>query len=780
MSIVNLRLLCNELVTAIKSGKVVFFVGAGISKPFPTLLPLGSELLSSIILSLGRGINILESYYCRPILDAILKGDKATRLEVILHIIENEIGDKGLDFLKIFERNYPNKNHFFLANCLRYGNIIVTTNFDNAIETACDKTGIKYFMCFEDKQFKQLKERPYVKSHIFKLHGTLKDQQGNHRIDTILLTLNQVGKGLAIEKAYLLEHFLKTYDFIFLGYSGLDDFDIHPKLLSTASPRQIFWVDYKNRKRLSAIEYKESAVKRIPKNNHLVTLLTQRKRATCIRGDTSKLINILWERLGFDNRSNDFSYAPTYKWVTMIEGWAQKIEEPIKVIIFGDIFEYQGYHDYAINCYELAEEKTHNFVLKARIHRKVGWALERKGEYNLALNHFSKAFDFVKNLPNTAEKLKTLYSLGWIMQRKGQYNDSVSFFTKALDEPESLQYGKEFIEIYNGLGATFWYMGKWERAIQTYKRNIELSVNIGDIESLARAYNNIGLVHWKKLTYEEAVDSFLKSLELYQKIGNLYGIGSCYGNLGIIYRHLGNCKKALKFQYKSAELHRLKGNLHNEAIAIDSVGNIYFDIGNMRKALDYYKKCRQILLRIGHPHNIAMIEHHIGKVYKEVGKLEESIALLRKSLRLAKRISASEIVCDISYDLAEAILKSSKNIRKALKHSFASLHLANKIGDQVRQGAAERLLAELYLAANNITEAEKHITTSVELLNNHIPLYEIGRSYLTLSKVLQAMGKTSEVQRYLTKSVEIFSNLDMKGDLKKALSIAHLVDQRNG
>jgi len=752
----NLRLLCNELVTAIKNGKIVFFVGAGISKPYPTLLPLGSELLSTIILSLGRGINVLENHYCDPILDAISRGDKATRLEVILHIIQNEIGDKALDLLKIFERNCPNKNHFFLANCLRYGNIIVTTNFDNAIENACDRMAIKYFTCFEDEQFKQLKERPYIKSHIFKLHGTLKDPQGNYRIDSILLTLSQVGKGLAIEKAYLLERLLKMYDFIFMGYSGLDDFDIYPKLLSTESSKHLFWVDHKNRKRLSVIEYKKSSARKVLKTHHIMTLLTQRQRATCIKGNTSKLIDILWEKLSFDDKSNDFSYAPTYNWVKMVEEWAEKIEEPNKLTIFGDIFEYQGYHDYAIDCYKLAERKTHYFVLKARIHRKIGWALERKGEYNVALHHFSKAFEFVKNSSDIAERLKTLYSLGWTMQRKGQYEDSLSFFTKALDEPENRQYKKELAEIYNGLGATFWYMGEWEKSIQTYKRSMELSVNIGDIESLARVYNNIGLAHWKKRTYEEAIDNFLKSLELYQKIGNLYGIGACYSNLGVIYRHLRNWKKALEFQHKSARFHRLSGNRHNEAVALDSIGNIYFDMGNMRRALDYYEKCRQILLRIGHPHNIAMIKHHIGKVYKELGKLEESIALLRESLRLAKQINASEVVCDISYDLAEAILKSSKNIHKALKHGFTSLHFANKLGDQVCQGAAERLLAELYLATNNITEAEKHITTSIELLDGQIPLHEIGRSYLTLSKVLQAKGETSEAQRYLTKSVEIF------------------------
>ena len=212
--------------------KMAFFVGAGISRP--SRLPLFKELSKKALRLITE--NRLPDTEYEFLSENI-------RPEVIFQMAVSELGTKVLCdiIVKGFCGHRPNPNHFFLAEAIRMGNWVFTTNYDDLIEQACGEKGVTYERCTHESHFEKFVKK-YIKtggklpSALFKLHGSMED------LNTIQASLRQVGRGLSEFKRELLAYFLQNFDFCFLGCSCLDDFSVYPILLNTESEKYIYWL----------------------------------------------------------------------------------------------------------------------------------------------------------------------------------------------------------------------------------------------------------------------------------------------------------------------------------------------------------------------------------------------------------------------------------------------------------------------------------------------------------------------------------------------------------
>lgn len=340
----------SELNRLIKEGEIAFFVGAGISKDPPSNLLLGDELKNKTISAFCRDTPKNER-------KEILESTKNLRPEVILQIIHNEIGNGALDILDVLKSDNPNQNHFFLAKAMNYGNTVITTNFDNLIECAYIREGFEPSVYFDDEGFKKWFEnkKDNKKGGIFKIHGTLEEihvtSEGierKNRKDTIIATLNQVGKGLSKAKAKVLEHFFKKKDMVFIGYSGLDDFDIYPKMLQTESKKKIFWLDHVENAICEVISLHDIRKRR---SDHIDKLLASGSSGVRIVCDARKIMEDLWKGAGFDNfpsfKENVIDYTPYFT------EFAKDLSLYDKTSIIAHIFDYSDEWDKAIEKYNI-------------------------------------------------------------------------------------------------------------------------------------------------------------------------------------------------------------------------------------------------------------------------------------------------------------------------------------------------------------------------------------------------------------------------------------------
>lgn len=233
-----------QLAECLSNGPIALFVGSGISVDAPSCLPNGDQLRDSIFDCLIAEQGLPE----RLILEA-REATSRMRLEVFLNIFYEWRGsDESGSSLDFMLRAVPNRNHYYIAHLVRTKWIkhIVTTNFDCLIEAALGGHPVPVAVYCSDTDFEHLTVDASCQG-IFKLHGSVLDGTGRSAMRTIKASITEIAAptGEGVKKSNILRHILENHTVIFLGYSGRDEFDIHPAIYGSR-PKQIIWVDHRS------------------------------------------------------------------------------------------------------------------------------------------------------------------------------------------------------------------------------------------------------------------------------------------------------------------------------------------------------------------------------------------------------------------------------------------------------------------------------------------------------------------------------------------------------
>lgn len=212
-------------------------VGAGISVPFPTCLPLTLEITKSIM--------ELDWFYGDekfPIEDEALINKIASkvRLEHLLSVFHEWKGHDPGKLIAQFGDAAPNFYHKKIAELAAQGMLkrIFTTNFDLCIKKALDEKGIQYQQLTDQEDYANLDEN---KLHVIKLHGTVMRTDSGYTTKGLIATLESFFKGMPNWRAMHFKSSIDMYGLVCLGYSGNDAFDITPIVRENPDQR-IVWL----------------------------------------------------------------------------------------------------------------------------------------------------------------------------------------------------------------------------------------------------------------------------------------------------------------------------------------------------------------------------------------------------------------------------------------------------------------------------------------------------------------------------------------------------------
>ena len=222
-----------ELIDRIKQTdpeKIVFWVGAGIDSNDPTGLPRAEPLVKEIMdLTCGEEIASKIFKICREL------NGRFPRLESIIEEIkrfESNLQSERADqtFLKGFEsflQAPPNVCHEVLAQYIRLGANVVTTNYGRTIPEALRQIDPKSDFCespYFDQSLGIYVYRSLKRNYgaVYHIHGVAND------LKTMGVSLSEVKTSLPKGfRKMVLEWINSGYTFIFLGYSCSDTLDVN-------------------------------------------------------------------------------------------------------------------------------------------------------------------------------------------------------------------------------------------------------------------------------------------------------------------------------------------------------------------------------------------------------------------------------------------------------------------------------------------------------------------------------------------------------------------------
>jgi len=366
-------------------GGTTVFAGAGIS--VSAGLPLGGELVQRYLRALGR--NAIGDV--RRLQNTLSSESSRLRPEMLFEFVLQQCGPSALAPLVGFLDAKPHMPHLFLAECLRHGNIVVTTNFDTLIEDACEELVVAYRVIGQRREFMKVAAEPVAAlgGSIIKLHGTL-ERGGPFGPDSPLVAaLSQVGGGLPPWKSKLLRTVLTNSPIIFVGYSGGDEFDILPVLLGTSARPAMFWCEH----RQGAWPPKSIQGHRVDRTHNLGKLTSTRAYGRQIIVDSDMLVNALCRPLGIKTA---LGFAkPLRSWQTKVMTWAQvDVSKYERSMMLGSALEHAGHAARAAIHYKAAARRAPRSILRSAAYEALGWVQnERLGQYVSAAASFQKALE---------------------------------------------------------------------------------------------------------------------------------------------------------------------------------------------------------------------------------------------------------------------------------------------------------------------------------------------------------------------------------------------------
>jgi len=557
----------------INSSKLAFFVGAGISvrSGIPNFQQLSKNVIRDITGDkIENGEAELLSQNLRP--------------EVILQIAVEELGSTVLRSLRTLISHKPNPNHFFLAEAIRLGNWVFTTNQDDLIEKAAEAMGINFQMCYEDSHFEEfekcLSAGENVEGCLFKLHGTIEtDKPFRQRFRTILMALRQVGRGLSEPKQRILSYFLQKFDFCFMGYSCQDDFSVTPVLMNTESEMNIFWLKYAGstidepisdrsiiQRQKEAEDSKSPGEERDWETVNVNNFLLKRDKAFKFIGDSSRFVeDIMCPAFGIDvgiTTSAEPAEGQDEEYVR----WAARIPGYKRNLIAGRL--YQSLYDLkkASNFYEQAANSTDEDEEKAIAQRRLGQIYlipsTQDGDER-AIEVFQEAINALDDPYKTACAKTDLSNA--IRRRKrfpeamNQIEEAKQMFENILasngNEEDNLAYAR----CLNILGLIHYSLGSGNKSEESLETGLDicgksrrLKEKFGDVDGVAESDNALGLILMEQAILpgtskrdairllNSAIENLEAVINTRVRIGNSRGCFQPCRNLGIAHTRLAN------------------------------------------------------------------------------------------------------------------------------------------------------------------------------------------------------------------------------------------------
>ncbi|MHA2094438.1 MAG: tetratricopeptide repeat protein [Candidatus Hodarchaeales archaeon] len=547
-------------------GKFTLLVGAGCSIDNPSCLPAGYAMMESLINHACHESDI------NGIIELMKSGQ--LRFETLVEIIRDQL-DPNLDLIDYYGMcDKPNIQHFFIAEMIKKGNFVMTTNFDHLIEYALNHSGVpnESIIPVITREDFEVYANPYDQLTIITQQPTK---------DSLIATIQAFGSNKEGENVFQLEAFkqplfeniTKERSLVIIGYSGSDDFDIVPTLKVLKQLKNVIWINYSHDLEMGKeqiFEVNEDTVNSVQKLDLNLRKVTQ-------------ILLEIWQA-----KNTAHVYLVNVNTTKMAEGLIN-----IKPNISSVDFSLQP-KDYLSQIYPEVNDAT-KYYIPYKIYID-------KAMYDNALPCLKKLNKFAEETEDTKWRAITLNNIGELYNSQGKYTDALKNLEKSLElvrNVEGLVSFKMKSSIFNNMASVYSNKRDYPGAINYYKDAARIQKQRGDLNGRLINLNNLAEIYRIQERFPESLKYYEEALKLSQQLGKINFRGTILNNIGMVYASQRNYSEAMKRYEESLKIAEQLGNKSLKLIRLRNIGSLLQNQGNSQEALRMYNEAILIADQIG-------------------------------------------------------------------------------------------------------------------------------------------------------------------------------------
>lgn len=247
----------------------------------------------------------------------------------------------------------------------------------------------------------------------------------------------------------------------------------------------------------------------------------------------------------------------------------------------------------------------------------------------------------IKNTQNTQETFTNLRDLGNEHWRVGDYQEALEYFTKAYKLVKSSKNELETATLLNNLGLVHWRLENNNAAMECYNEAAILADKNNMKRLLGLTHTNRALILKEQRNFEAAFTHNNKAIDIFREINKWRDLAIAYNNQGQIYRFSGATEKALKFYLLSLEECKKINYSEGMAIAYQNLSTIYARKGNRKKAIETGQKSLKLSYKVKSKVRISEGLRELANNYETFNEKDSALYYFKKHYALDKEILES-------------------------------------------------------------------------------------------------------------------------------------------
>jgi tetratricopeptide (TPR) repeat protein len=588
-------------------GRLVVFVGAGVSSIPPTCLPSWWGLNRAVIVALrDRVAELVGRERAEALASAVTARQQGEKFppEYQAEVIVGRLGQSYFNVLQLLDSTTPNAVHRAIAALAKEGRVsaVLTTNFDRALEAAFRELGVPAEVCSAPAHFQSLETRLDAPGErrcpILKLHGSAEDPA------TLVDTLSQRKRGFPPATAACIRHLLRAAHWLFLGYSGADlASDANYLFLrpDAAQAQGFTWLLRTGEKPVGALAATRDAYC---------------GRSDIVEGELPDWLAAFAAPLlagsypGPPQPSRDavdqMRQAAEASATRHAADWVGKERFDRIVLVVANLLNAVG-------------EPAAALDLVQRLYDTWPPGERRSG-------HFGVAIDALANLYGQSGDLDRAVAL---------FHEALEIFDPTLEE--------HHVGVLSNLALVYSKRGQAAEGLEIYQRVLAVAETAEDRAAQGVALHNLAMSHASLGHRDEAERLYEKELIIVQELGDEPAQGIVLNNLAELALSSGRLDAAVEHAQAALRIRERLGADLGAAHSRGNLANVRLMQGSYDEALQLYEKCLTTFQHFGERVYIGRTLANIARVKEDTGHREEALGLLDRALREADA-TASDLV----------------------------------------------------------------------------------------------------------------------------------------
>lgn len=246
--------------------------------------------------------------------------------------------------------------------------------------------------------------------------------------------------------------------------------------------------------------------------------------------------------------------------------------------------------------------------------------------------------------------------------RMGNYQKALDYFTKAYKKVKEEGNEEEMATLLNNLGLVHWRLENNEAAMECYNEAAELAAKLGLKRLLGLTHTNRALILKEQRDFRAAFEQNGAAIAIFKELHEPRDLAIAYNNEGQIYRYGENLDPALKYYFLSLEECRSINYAEGMATAWQNIGTVYTKKGDAPRAFEAARKCLTIARKLDSKVRIREAYEELSKSHERFGTADSALYYYKKYFEIERDLMEANQSERLSQNQAELGLEV-KNLR---------------------------------------------------------------------------------------------------------------------